>query len=242
MLHGKKRIRRNPDVPRNMYFDESVQDSIELYHQTNCLIQKTKIFESSINPAFEQLVDKLIKVYDFKTFNSSLDEVKSECVSFLYETMHKWDPSRGSKAFSYFNVVAKNWLIINSRKQLKKNNSSVSLEDFDLLSPIQKTQIEEYSIVPSPEENLIFSETKFEIIKMLDDMKIKVSNENELRCLHAIETLFNSIDELELLNKRAIRVYLVEISGLDKKIISKSLASLKKYYKNCLKENKYDIF
>lgn len=242
MLHGKKRIRRNPDVPRNMYFGESVQDSIELYHNTECVVKKAKIFEDLINPAFDQLVEKLIKVYDFKTTSSSLEELKSECVTFLYESMHKWDSSRGSKAFSYFNVVAKNWLIINTRKQLKKSSVSVSLEDFDLLSPNQKAQIEEYSVVPSPEDNLVLLETKFEIIKMLDDMKVKVSNENEMRCLHAVETLFSSIDELELLNKRAIRVYLVEISGLDKKSISKSLSALKKYYRSSLKENKYDIF
>jgi hypothetical protein len=242
MLNGKKRIRRNPDVPRNMYFGEPVQESIELYHETQCSKEKIKIFENSINPAFEHLVDKLIKVYDFKSPNHGTDELKAECVSFLYESMHKWDSSRGTKAFSYFNVVAKNWLILNTRKHIKKSNLTISLEDFDILSPAQKSQIEEYSVIPSPEDSLVELESKFEIIKMLEDMKVKVNNENELRCLHAIETLFDSIDELELLNKRAIRIYLVEISGLDKKIVSKSLASLKKHYKNAVKESLYDIF
>ena len=36
--------------------------------------------------------------------------LKLDCVTFLYETLEKFDPARGSKAFSYFNVCAKNFL------------------------------------------------------------------------------------------------------------------------------------
>lgn len=233
-MQGSKRIRRNPNVPRNMYFDDQVQLAIENYNNCQCFMTRKSIYETKINPAFDQLVDKLIKVYDFKSLQVNQEELKLDCVAFLYESMHKWDSDRGTKAFSYFNVVAKNWLIINTRKHAKKACLNVSLNDFDNLTPQQKIQIEEYSIVQSPEDQIISIENKAEIMRLLDDIKVKLSNENEMRCLHAIETLFNSIEELDILNKRAVRIYLREISGLDKKIISKSISSIKKQYKNLI--------
>jgi len=240
-MQGSKRIRRNPNVPRNMYFDDRVQDAIEIYNSTKCVSTKKSIYETRINPALDQLADKLIKVYDFKSLQVNQEELKLDCIAFLYESLHKWDPSRGTKAFSYFNVVAKNWLIINTRKHAKKACNNVSLNDFDNLTPLQKNQIEEYSIIPSPEDQMINLENKAEIMKMLDDIKIKLSNENEMRCLHAIETLFDSIEDLDILNKRAVRIYLREISGLDKKIISKSISSIKKHYKNAVHNSNLNI-
>lgn len=240
---GKKKIRRNPNKPRNMYFGDEAQSSIEKYH--GCLVREDKhwIYENEIYPVFEQLVDNLIKVYDFKSCSSTQEELKTDCLAFLFESINKWDSSRGTKAFSYFNVVAKNWLIISTRKQTKRAYANVSIDDINSLTASQRTQIEEYDVIPSPDDVMIQSEVKYEIIKMLDDMKLKMGNDNELKCLHAIETLFNSIDELELLNKRAIYVYIREISGLDRKTLSKVMANIKKHYLVMSRnESKYSIF
>ena len=74
-------------------------------------------------------------------------------------------------------------------------------------------------------------------------MKPKLTNENEIRCLCAVETLFASIDELELLNKRAILVYIREISGLDKKHMSKAMSVIRRHYRAMVSDpEKYDLF
>jgi hypothetical protein len=240
---GKKKIRRNPNKPRNMYFGDEAQSSIEKYHGCPVREDKHRIYENEIYPVFEQLVDNLIKVYDFKSCISTQVELKTDCLAFLFESINKWDPSRGTKAFSYFNVVAKNWLIISARKQTKRAYANVSIDDINSLTTSQRTQIEEYDVIPSPDDVMIQSEVKHEIIKMLGDMKLRMSSDNELKCLHAIETLFNSIDELELLNKRAIYVYIREISGLDRKTLSKVMANIKKHYLVMSRNNsKYSIF
>jgi hypothetical protein len=240
---GKKKIRRNPNKPRNMYFGNEAQLSIENYHNCAIIEQKHQIYKNEIYPVFEQLVDNLIKVYDFKSCIASQEELKTDCLTFLFESINKWDSTRGTKAFSYFNVVAKNWLIISTRKHAKKAYTTLSIDDFASLTANQRLQIEEYSVIQSPDVIMIQAEMKSEIIKMLMDMKCKLNNENELKCLHAIETLFNSIDELELLNKRAVYVYLREISGLDRKMLSKVITNIKKQYQLMSKnDSKYFIF
>ena len=90
---------------------------------------------------------------------------------------------------------------------------------------------------------MIIRQRKNEIVNLLEDMKIKLSNENEQLCVEAIQTLFVSIDNLDLLNKRAILLYIREISGLEKKQMSKSMSIIRKLYRSMVKDKElYDIF
>lgn len=244
-MKGKRKIRRRPGVKRNMYFSKDTQAWIEKFKEMPAEqeAERLKIYEKEILPAFEKLSENLIFVYGFKSPYATIDELKNDCVTFLYETIHKWDPARGTKAFSYFNVVAKNWLIINTRKHLKRRNRHVSIDDPMGMSNSQKEQFETYDYVPPPDELMIKRQQKVEIINLLEDMKVKLTNENEIRCLYAVQTLFSSIEELELLNKRAVLVYIREISGLDKKHMSKAMSVIRRHYRSMVSDpEKYDLF
>ena len=74
-------------------------------------------------------------------------------------------------------------------------------------------------------------------------MKIrsKPLNENEKLCVDSVITLFQNIEELEFLNKRAVFVYLREISGLNPKQLSSSLSNIRKYYREIVKTDDYFI-
>ena len=242
-MKGKKKIRRKPGTPRNMYFTKETGESIVKYCNEECAEKKKSIYEKEILPAFDKLAENLIFVYRFKSPYMTSEELKVDCVSFMFETLHKWDPSRGTKAFSYFNVVAKNWFIINTRKHLKRRKRHVSIDDPHGMSSAQKVIFEDYDYVPPADEIMIKEQAKKEILLLLEDMRVKLTNENELKCLHAIETLFTSIDDLELLNKRAVLLYIREISGLDKKYLSKSMSVIRRHYRAMAKKtDKYDIF
>ena len=119
----------------------------------------------------------------------------------------------------------------------------MSIDDPGGMSNAQKEQFEHYDYVPPPDEEMIKRQQKVEILNLLEDMKPKLTNENEIRCLCAVETLFASIDELELLNKRAVLVYIREISGLDKKHMSKAMSVIRRHYRSMVSDpNKYDLF
>ena len=230
-MKGRKKIRRKPGTPRNMYFTKETGESIISYCGEACVEKKKSIYEKEILPAFDKLAENLIYVYGFKSPYATAEELRVDCVSFMFETLHKWDPSRGTKAFSYFNVVAKNWFIINTRKHLKRRNRHLSIDDPNGMTTSQKHMFEVYDYVPPPDEEMIKRQVKSEILSLLEDMKVKLTNENEIKCLHAIETLFSSIEDLELLNKRAVLLYIREISGLDKKHLSKAMSVIRRHYR-----------
>lgn len=242
-LKGRKKIRRRPGTPRKMYFTKETGESIVKYCQSESLEERQKIYEKEILPAFEKLAENLIYVYGFKSPYATTEELRVDCVSFMFETLHKWDPSRGSKAFSYFNVVAKNWFIINTRKHLKRRNRHLSIDDPKGMTSSQRSSFDLYDYVSPPDEEMIKAQMKHEILSLLEDMKVKLTNENELKCLFAIETLFSSIEEIELLNKRAVLLYIREISGLDKKHLFKAMSVIRRHYRSMSSNpDKYDIF
>ncbi len=208
-----------------------------------CPDEKRSLYEKQILPAFDKLCENLIFVYGFKSAYNTFEELKADCISFLYESIHKWSPEKGTKAFSYFNVVAKNWLIINTRQHKKRRERHISIDQPDKMSTSQKEQLESFDVIPPPDVIMAIAERKSEILKMVSDMRVKISNENEMLCLEAIHTLFSNVEELDLLNKRAVLVYIREISGLDKKQMSKAMSVIRRHYRSMVKDrNLYDIF
>ena len=151
-MKKKRVIRRNPGKKRNMYFNKDTQASIEEYQQEEDRSVREQIYKDKILPAFEQLSESLIFVYGFHSPYETTAQMKSDCVAFLYETIHKWDKNRGTKAFSYFNVVAKNWLIIRCRNARKNDLRHVSISDMTILSTRDKDTIANSKVVPSPQE------------------------------------------------------------------------------------------
>ncbi len=73
----------------------------------------------------------------------------------------------------------------------------------------------------------------FQEIKSWENLKLK---DNEKKVLDAINILFNSIDEIEIFNKKAIYLYMREITGLNTKQIVNNLNRIRKRYRMFKKE------
>ena len=236
-LKLKKKVRRKR---KNPYFGKDVHDAIVDFQSTICQTERHEIYDEYIKNAFEKLSENLIYIYGFSRDSEHFKILKSDCVSFLYETLNKFDASKGSKAFSYFNVCAKNHLLARAKKTQKKKIRNVSLEDIQSLNSAEREMVERHSVIPAQDEIFIRGEDKIILKEMLQKIKTRVSNENEKVCIESVITLFDNIEELEFLNKRAVFVYLREISGLNPKQLSVSLSSVRKHYREIIKSD--DLF
>tara|TARA_B100000212_G_C27369149_1_gene531745 strand:- start:1289 stop:2017 length:729 start_codon:yes stop_codon:yes gene_type:complete len=237
-LKKKKIIRRKPGQKRNMYFTKETQAAIEEYQQEPDRTAREKIYKERIASAFEQLAESLIYVYGFNSPYETVASMKVDCVAFLYETIHKWDPARGTKAFSYFNVVAKNWLIIRCRNAKKNFNRHVSMSDLNAMSSRDKNAVANYQVIPGPDEILEKRNFKNEMNKVIEELESRVKKQNEVLCVEAIKTVFENVDNLDFLNKRAIYVYIREISGLNSKQLSVAMSKIRKHYKQIVHDDK----
>ena len=143
----KKTVKRSGSKKKKLYFGKEAHDAIIAYQSTECRKEKERIYEKQIRQSFHKLVENLIFIHGFARDPFTFQTLKFDCVTFLYETLEKFDPARGSKAFSYFNVCAKNFLIIQSNKKTKNDRRSISFDDYTSLSANDKRSIEIYSYV-----------------------------------------------------------------------------------------------
>ena len=103
-----------------MYFDMDVQDAIIKYNQTDNPSKKNKIYQQEIHAAFDKLCENIINTFKFTYFDYGFEDIKCEVVAFMVMNIHKYDHTKGSKAFSYFSVIAKNYLILHNNNNYKK--------------------------------------------------------------------------------------------------------------------------
>ena len=239
-MKGKKRIRRSSssptDPPKTLYFGPDVQESIVAFKAETENSKRDEIYIHEILPAFNKLAENLIYIYGFAGPNESVPDLRSDCVCFLYESLHKFDESRGTKAFSYFNVVARNWLIIHAKKRQKMTSTYVSIDDIESLSSKDKKAIAYHSIIESPDDILYNSGQRQRIIEAVERIRTMCNNEYEIACADAIHTVFSKIDELDLLSKRAIFVYVRDLSNLNAKQLAGAMSAIRRYYKELVKD------
>lgn len=233
-----KRVRRGKGTGEKgvkLYFNDQTQEAIVAYQNSHVKREKDDLYMKEILPAFEKLVENLINIHKFSGLYDSYDDLKNDCVNFLFETIIKFDASRGTNAFSYFNVVAKNWLIIRAKQKTTKFKRNVSLDDPDSLTTSELRIIEDQSIIPSQDSMLENENAAKNITKILYDIKLKAKSENELSCINSIITIFENIDDIDFLNKSAVLLYMRELSGLSPKQLTATMQIIKKQYRKLKK-------
>jgi len=233
---GKKKFKRPTTTPaKELYFGPPEQQAINEFKHSSDSNEKATIYQNRIMPAFKKLVENLIFVYGFARSSDNIPELINDCVSFLYENIHKFDENRGTKAFSYFNVIARNWLIINSRRKSRFNNKHISIDDIDSLSSKDKNQIANHFVVDSPDELMVKHQLRESVRTILMKISARLTEEHEKACMQAILTIFERIEDIDLLHKRAIFIYVRDISNLTTKQLSSAMSVIRKHYKDLIK-------
>ena len=210
---------------KNHYFTSVHEDAIVKYARSEDRELRAKLYEEYIQPALDQMVDKIIYTYRFTSL-PNIDYLKADCKVWLTTILNKYDPSKGSKAFSYFSVVTKYWFIHKVKRTQKRNRTEVFMED--ILNELDEDLV-------SREPTYIQKRTEMEFWSSLnteiDTWDTFMLKENEKKVLMAVRILLDSADTIEIFNKKAIYLYLREITGLNTKQVVNNLNKLRKRYK-----------
>jgi len=166
----------------------------------------------------------------------SYEELKNDCINFLFEAISKFDNSRGTNAFSYFNVVAKRFLIVKSKQRATKSKNTISLDDSEELTEEDQNMINEHNMVQSHENELASLSLKSLRLDILYEVRHKIQNENEMKCINAVITIYEHAQDIDILTKTAIMNYMREITQLSNKQMTLAMQNIKKSYRSIRKE------
>ena len=171
------------------------------------------------------MVDKIIYTYRF-TALPNIEYLRADCKVWLTTILNKYDPNKGSKAFSYFSVVTKNWFIHKVKRTKKRLQTEVFMED--VLNELDENLVSEDPSYFDKRSEMEFWMSLNSEIETWDSFMIK---ENEKKVLMAVRILLDSAEQIEIFNKKAIYLYLREITGLNTKQVVNNLNKLRKRYR-----------
>ena len=213
-----------------MYFTQVHENAIVEFSSTDDYDVREVLYTKTIQPVFSQMVDKIVFTYRFTSL-PDVDDLREDCKVYLATILSKFDPNKGSKAFSYFSVITKNWFIHKVKKNKKKMEREVSLDIAELDPEIHFIDKSE-----SYQAKTIRKERIEQLKKEMETWQVDFSKEKEKKVYDAVMILFDSVDDIEIFNKKAIYLYLREITGMNTKQIVSQLNKMRKRYREFQKD------
>lgn len=231
-LDGERKKRRGRNKKEKIYFSKKTEDAIVEYNSETCDIKRNEIYEARIRFSFEKLVENIFNTFKFTYFDSSPLEIQKETVSHLVSNIHKFQAGKG-KAFSYFSIVAKNYLIFHNNNNYKRYNQHVDISD----TP------SESSVCLQTEDAHHTDIQNQEFMKLLIDYWEKNINKiftkaKDLNIAYAVIELFRNCDRIENFNKKTLYLYIRELSNCKTQQITKIINKMKNY-QNVIVQNYY---
>ena len=188
------------------YFTKVHEEAIVEYCLSDDREVKKVLYRDYIQPAFDEMVDKIVYTYKFTSL-PNIDELKDECKVWLTTILEKFDPEKGSKAFSYFSVITKNWFIHKVKKYSNARKREVDYEEIP--KQVEEEQLTVYNTYLADREQYEFWKALWSEINEWGEMPMKPQ---EKRVYEAVKIILSNPDDIEIFNKKAIYLYLREIT------------------------------
>ena len=208
---------------RKMYFGQVTENAIIRYNKTDDPILRNTIYNDHILKPFDKLAENIIHTFKFYYFDVPSEEVKNEVVSFLVMNMHKYKEGKG-KAFSYFSIVAKNYLILHNNNNYKKMKSQDQLDVLDyrrnVMSEVKGEEVKDYYEVFFDEMLDYWDKHLMELFKRKKDLNVADS----------VIYLFKNRQNIENFNKKALYILIRERTGSNTQHITRVINQMKKQY------------
>ena len=215
--------------PKNYYFDQKVENAIIRYNNTDDARLKNIIYNDHIAFAFDKLAENIIHTFKFYYFDVPSEQVKHEVVSFLVMNMHKFKHGKG-KAFSYFSIVAKNYLILHNNKNYKNYKIHDKMDVLDYGRNIRETHDSEE----------IASFNREYVDQMLNYWEENLPNifrrQKDILVADAVLEMFRRRENIENFNKKALYILIREMTGSKTQHITRIVNVMKKFNANLMRE------
>lgn len=209
---------------KNFYFTQETEDAIILYNKTEDPTKRSKIYKEHIKYPFDKLTENIIHTFKFYYFDVPSEDVQHEVVAFLNEKIHKFKEGKG-KAFSYFSIIAKNYLIIQNNTNYKRMKRKAELVEVD----DQRNLSSEMGYTDYQEQLKDFINL---YVEWYDENMNKVfTNRKDIAVADSVLELFRIRDNIENFNKKALYILIRERTGFKTQNITRVINVMKSDFK-----------
>lgn len=227
----KTRRKKTPNVTK-MYFTQDTEDAIIQYNTTENQEEREKIFVDRILQPFQKLVENIFNTFKFSYFKSGPQDAQKECLTHLVANIHKFDPNRKSKinpekkakAFAYFSIIAKHYLILLNNTNHKEFNTNVEISEERDENTIQLQQNDKYYAQQEMNDFIKL------VIEFWEKNAEKIfTKKRDLNIANAVVELFRNSERIDSYNKKALYLYIREMAMCKTQQITKVINRMKQY-------------
>ena len=212
-----------------MYFTQETEDAIVEYNKSTDDRFRNKIYKEQIQYPFDKLAENILNTFKFSYFDVPKEDVQKEVVAVLIQKIHMFKEGRG-KAFSYFSIVAKNYLILNNNSNYKRYKKT------DLMSQMPESW--------NPEDNFYeaqmgdeYAEFKKLMLEYWDKHLTNVfTKKRDIQIADAILELFRRSENIENFNKKHLYLLIREMTDCKTHYITKVVNIMKEHQTRMLNE------
>jgi len=204
------------------YFTKETEDYIVKYNNSDDIDYRNRIFTEHIYLPFYKLAENIIHTFKFYyTDVDQIEDLKHEIVSVLLEEkIDKFDPTNGAKAYSYFGTIVKRWLINYNNKNYKK------LKQIGQFSEMEETY------EPDLDKDTVSKKTLSRLLdewiqEVYDDLDYLFEKDSDKQIADAVLVVFKTRNDLEIFKKKALYIYIREMTDCDTPALTRVVNKLK---------------
>ena len=206
-----------------IYFTRETEDAIINYNKSQDPIEREFLFRNYIHYSFDKLAENLVNSLKTYYVGDGLSEIKAEAITFMIERMHRYNPVCG-RAFSFFTVITRNYLIITNRNNYKKLKTRESIDAIDA----EYEPLIDISNAENREQKHAFYGKFIEYLEANVDELFPKEKDN--RIAYAFIHIMKRKDYIEIFNKKALYIMIRDIANVQTTHITRIVNVLKQLY------------
>lgn len=120
---AKKRGRKRVNA---LYFGPEQEEAVLRFLETEDEYERNIIYNKWLREPLNKMIESIIRKYKLYRKGETFEDLHADTLSFLMTKAHKFEPSKNTKAYSYYGTICKNYilgLLINDEKHLKRTYS-----------------------------------------------------------------------------------------------------------------------
>ena len=202
------------------YFTKDTEDAIIEYNLTDDQRIKDRVYKDRIKPAFDKLAEIVYNKWKFTYFDDEPKDVMSEVVAFMIEKIHMYKNGKG-KAFSYFTIVARNYLILNNNANYKR------YKDTSILSAMPESFDTENNWKEEDTNDEYRTFNKQMLLYWDEHLENYFPKKRDMQIADAILELFRRAEYIENFNKKSLYLLIREMTGHPTHYITKVVTKMR---------------
>jgi hypothetical protein len=212
-----------------MYFTQDSEDAIVAYNKSDSQRERNQLYKDRIQYPFEKLAENILNTFKFTYFDVPKSDIQCEVVAILIQKIHMFKEGKG-KAFSYFSIVAKNYLILNNNSNYKRFKKT------SLLSEMPESWNPENDFYETELGNE-YNEFKELMLVYWDSNLTNVfTKKRDIQIADAILELFRRSQNIENFNKKHLYLLIREMTDCKTHYITKVVNVMKEHQTKMLNE------